>query len=111
MTCRECERVLLDGKRCTGDGRETVYLAQEHQASCPRCRQALSGLADVAVALTLLRSATEGYEASGEVERNLLALFREHSESLPRGIQQNWRFSRWAVAAAVLVVAGVAGYF
>lgn len=110
MTCRECERVLLNGKRCTGDSRETVYLAHQHQASCPRCRQALSGLPNVNAALTLLRSATERYEASGEVERNLLAIYREHIESLPRGIQQRWRFSRWAVAA-VLVVAGLAGYF
>jgi hypothetical protein len=110
MRCRECERVLLDGERCTGGSEGTLYRAHAHLANCPRCRNTFGGVADANAALELLRDASKSLEASDEIERDLLITFRERKELLLRGGQQRWHFSRWAVAAALVIVAGVVGY-
>jgi hypothetical protein len=109
MRCRECERVLLDNERCTGGSRDILYRAHAHLANCPRCRETFGGVANADTALELLRDASKSLEASDEIERDLLATFREQKELLLRGGPQRWYFSQWAIAA-LIIVAGVVGY-
>jgi len=110
MTCRECERILLDTKRCSEGNGGKLRLAEAHLANCFTCRKDLSSFSHVNNALALLKEVSACSEVPREIERNLLFFFHEHnSELLSAGIQRSWHFYRWAFAL-VLIVAVFVGY-
>jgi hypothetical protein len=110
MTCRECERILVDTGHSLGRSQTASYLAQAHVENCSACKSKFNGIAEVDAALALWAESTKSCEAAVEIERHLLVLFRERNRKVSsREAQRNWHFARWAIAALVLI-ASFLGY-
>lgn len=103
MSCEEFERFGLDMDRADAEPSEAVA-ASEHAARCARCRALLASWRDVKQDLRLLRQATL-VAAPPRVEMRLKQQLRTRREA--RVPSRSVSIATWAVAAAVLLAAGL----
>ena len=117
MTCEECEQTLMDWRDGAGTsgwmtGVSVVNLAKEHAQSCSACAAKMSEISHLDDALHQLRISTIGMEAPGNIERGLLATFRERTRPQDSPINRlvPWRVA-WVPVAALLIVAGAVAFY
>jgi hypothetical protein len=117
MTCEECEQILMDRRNGAGTGGgmpsvSILNLAKEHAQSCAACAAKMSEISHLDDALHQLQISTIGMEAPGNIERSLLATFRERTRPQDSPINRlvSWRVA-CVLVAAVLIVAAVMVFY
>jgi hypothetical protein len=113
MTCEECEKVLLDSRHHPNvDGWmlsiSRAALIQAHVENCPTCAAKMTETTKLDDALDRLRVATKQFQASPEIEKNLLEAFRQETARRRRSSDSvfAWRMAWLCTATLVLVAAG-----
>jgi anti-sigma factor RsiW len=114
MTCEECEQFLLDSRHHTnGDGwmlrASRAALIQTHIENCPACATKMTETTKLDDALDQLRVATKQFQVSPEIEKNLLAAFRQEAARRRRSFDSvfAWRLAWLCTATLVLVAVGM----
>jgi hypothetical protein len=114
MTCEECEQILLDSRRHTnGDGwmlrASRAVLIQAHIENCPACATKMTETTKLNDALDQLRVATKQYQASPEIEKNLVAAFRQETAKRRQPLEGvfAWRLAWLCTASLMLIAAGI----
>jgi hypothetical protein len=117
MTCEECEQTLMDRRNGAGTsgwmpGVSVLNLAKEHAQSCSPCAAKMSEISHLDDALHQLQISTIGMEVPGNIERSLLAAFRERTRPQDSPINRlvSWRVA-WVPVAALLIVAAVMAFY
>jgi hypothetical protein len=113
MTCRECERLLLDSNTSPGSKNsaslDSLDLAQSHLQVCPSCSSEVSVVRKLNSALDQFRIATEPFSPSTTAEFRLLAAFRRQAEkSAPVPLARRpWTISMAATGALLAIIFGL----
>jgi hypothetical protein len=114
MTCEEFEQILLDFRYHTNsDGWilrvSKSALIEAHIANCPACATKMMETTKLEDALDQLRVATEHFQTSPEVEKNLLEAFRRETSERRRSFHMMFgrRLAWLPTAALALIVGGV----
>lgn len=114
MTCEECEQSLLDSRRNPNSGGwmlrvSKAALIQTHIENCPACATKMTEATKLDDALDQLRVATKQFLASPEIEKNLLAAFRQETARRRYSFDSvfAWRLAWLCSATVVLVAAGI----
>jgi hypothetical protein len=114
MTCEECEQFLLDS-RCHTNGHgwmlraSRAALIQAHIENCPACATKMTETTKLDDALDQLRVATKHFQASPEIEKNLVAAFRQETAKRRQPLDGvfAWRLAWLCTSTLVLIAAGI----
>lgn len=103
MNCREFDDVVFELARGWG----VDVAALDHAETCSRCAEHLASEREVAAALRVLATDSQGLEAPARVERALIAAYRRGARARPAG-RSGALWPIWGVAAAVVLLAAAA---